>query len=224
MARQAGLSAPVVWGERDRKTYIIETVGCGCAFFDYDNDGWLDIFLLCGLALRRMRRRRHQPPVQEQSRRHVHRCHRKGRAAPQRVGFGGHGRRLQQRRLRRPLPHLLGPERSVPQQRRRHVHRRHRSRPGCCTRSRAGARAAPSSTTTATASWTCSSPTTSSSTSKTVPRPGQTRNCNWKGVAGQLRSARPAARHAVCSTATTATARSPMSARTPGSRRRRAAT
>ncbi len=23
-------------------------MGCGCALFDYDNDGWLDIFILCG--------------------------------------------------------------------------------------------------------------------------------------------------------------------------------
>jgi hypothetical protein len=26
----------------------METTGCGCAFFDYDNDGWLDIFLVNG--------------------------------------------------------------------------------------------------------------------------------------------------------------------------------
>ena len=24
---------------------------CGCAFFDYDNDGWMDIFLLSGTRL-----------------------------------------------------------------------------------------------------------------------------------------------------------------------------
>ena len=39
---------------------------------------------------------------------------------------------LRQRRLRRSLPHLLGPERALPQQRRRHLHRCHRRRPGCC--------------------------------------------------------------------------------------------
>ena len=33
------------------KKYILEANGCGCAFFDYDNDGWMDIFLLCGTRL-----------------------------------------------------------------------------------------------------------------------------------------------------------------------------
>jgi len=48
---QAGLHAPLVYGGAEKKTYIIETVGCGCAFIDYDNDGWLDIFLLSGQLL-----------------------------------------------------------------------------------------------------------------------------------------------------------------------------
>ncbi len=51
VAAQAGLHAPLVYGGADRKIYILETVGCGCAFIDYDNDGWLDIFLLSGTLL-----------------------------------------------------------------------------------------------------------------------------------------------------------------------------
>jgi hypothetical protein len=51
VAREAGLTQPVVYGGVDRKTYILETVGCGVAFLDYDNDGWLDIFLLSGTRL-----------------------------------------------------------------------------------------------------------------------------------------------------------------------------
>ena len=71
-----------------------------------------------------------QSPVQEQSRRHVHRCDGEGRADADRVGIGRHRRRLRQRRLRRPLHHLLRPQRALSQQRRRHVHRRDReSRP-----------------------------------------------------------------------------------------------
>ncbi len=48
VAAQAGLHAPLIYGPPDHKTYILETVGCGCALFDYDNDGWLDILLLSG--------------------------------------------------------------------------------------------------------------------------------------------------------------------------------
>ena len=48
VAAEAGLRAPTVYGPVDHKEYIVETIGCGCAFLDYDNDGWLDIFLLCG--------------------------------------------------------------------------------------------------------------------------------------------------------------------------------
>jgi hypothetical protein len=51
VAAAAGLTAPVTWGETDRKTYILEVTGCGAAFLDFDNDGWLDIFLLSGTRL-----------------------------------------------------------------------------------------------------------------------------------------------------------------------------
>jgi hypothetical protein len=51
VAAAAGLHAPVVYGGVTRKTYLTETVGCGVAFLDFDNDGWLDIFLLGGSRL-----------------------------------------------------------------------------------------------------------------------------------------------------------------------------
>jgi len=49
VAQQAGLTLPVIYGGVDHKEYILEAIGCGCAFIDYDNDGWLDIFLLGGM-------------------------------------------------------------------------------------------------------------------------------------------------------------------------------
>jgi hypothetical protein len=51
VAPQAGLTQPIVYGGVDSKSYIVEVVGCGVAFFDYDNDGWLDILVLNGTRL-----------------------------------------------------------------------------------------------------------------------------------------------------------------------------
>ena len=48
IAAQAGLDQPVIYGGVERNDYILEAIGCGAAFIDYDNDGWLDIFLLSG--------------------------------------------------------------------------------------------------------------------------------------------------------------------------------
>src|SRR3989440_1289083 len=48
VAQQAGLNQTVVCGHPDRNDYIIECMSCGAAFFDYDNDGWLDILALSG--------------------------------------------------------------------------------------------------------------------------------------------------------------------------------
>jgi hypothetical protein len=52
IAAQAGLRHPTIYGPVDRKDYIIETIGCGCAFFDYDNDGWMDVLVLSGTRVK----------------------------------------------------------------------------------------------------------------------------------------------------------------------------
>jgi hypothetical protein len=51
VAQKAGLTEPNVFGGKDTKKYIIETTGTGVAVFDYDNDGWPDIFLVNGTTL-----------------------------------------------------------------------------------------------------------------------------------------------------------------------------
>ena len=51
IAKKAGLTDAVVFGGVDTKKYIIETTGTGVAIFDYDNDGWPDIFIVNGTSL-----------------------------------------------------------------------------------------------------------------------------------------------------------------------------
>ena len=51
MAQKAGLNFEIVSGNKETKKYIIETTGTGVAIFDYDNDGWPDIFIVNGTTL-----------------------------------------------------------------------------------------------------------------------------------------------------------------------------
>jgi len=46
IAASAGLREPSISGHPARADYVIEAMGCAAAFFDYDNDGWLDILVL----------------------------------------------------------------------------------------------------------------------------------------------------------------------------------
>jgi enediyne biosynthesis protein E4 len=48
VTRQAGITFEHNTGAFGQK-YLPETLGSGCAFFDYDNDGWLDIILINGM-------------------------------------------------------------------------------------------------------------------------------------------------------------------------------
>jgi enediyne biosynthesis protein E4 len=51
IAAQAGLTKPILYGTPGEVTYIVESMGGGCAFFDFDNDGWMDIFMVGGRQL-----------------------------------------------------------------------------------------------------------------------------------------------------------------------------
>jgi hypothetical protein len=48
VARAAGLQSKTIFGGERRNRFLLETTGCGVAFFDFDHDGWLDIFLVNG--------------------------------------------------------------------------------------------------------------------------------------------------------------------------------
>ena len=134
--------------------YLPEAIGPGCAFLDYDNDGWMDIYLVnSGPSDFYKPSSRSKCALSQQSRRHLHRCHREGGRCRRHVRHGRRRRGLRQRRPARPLRHRLRQMHSVQEQPRRHVHRRHRKagleRPD-------GPPAPSGSTTTTTASSICS--------------------------------------------------------------------
>jgi hypothetical protein len=51
VAQSSGLTRTMFYGNPGKVTYIVEEMGGGCAFFDYDNDGWMDIFIVGGRTL-----------------------------------------------------------------------------------------------------------------------------------------------------------------------------
>jgi enediyne biosynthesis protein E4 len=51
IGRSSGLNTKTIFGGEFKNKYLLETTGCGVAFYDYDNDGWLDIFLVNGTRL-----------------------------------------------------------------------------------------------------------------------------------------------------------------------------
>lgn len=51
VAKQSGLNVETIYGGLGKNKYLLETTGCGVAFYDYDADGWIDIFLVNGWRL-----------------------------------------------------------------------------------------------------------------------------------------------------------------------------
>ena len=142
--------------------YLPETLGPGCAFLDYDNDGWQDILLdqRHGLAGPQAAPQ-HHAPVPQQSQRHIHRCDQARRPRHRDVRHGRGRRRFQQRRFSRPVYFLRRAEPPVPEYRQRDVSSMSPSGAGS-EASRASAHRLCGSITIATAIWTCSCAITSS--------------------------------------------------------------
>jgi len=51
VAQEAGLNAKTIYGGQHKNRYLLETTGCGVAFYDFDHDDWIDLFLVNGTTL-----------------------------------------------------------------------------------------------------------------------------------------------------------------------------
>jgi hypothetical protein len=71
VAAEAGLTAPTIYGSQQFDRYIFEANGPGIAFYDYDNDGWPDLFVPNGTKLQ------HLPAAREPTN-HLYRNNRDG--------------------------------------------------------------------------------------------------------------------------------------------------
>lgn len=51
LAPRVGIRQFTVYGGKETNRYLLETTGCGAAWIDFNNDGWLDAFLVNGSRL-----------------------------------------------------------------------------------------------------------------------------------------------------------------------------
>ena len=87
VAREAGITAPTIYGGEKKNLFQLENLGSGIAWFDFDNDGWLDLFQVNGTRL--------TPVPGEQPTNHLYRNNRNGtftdvtdKAGLRRTGWG----------------------------------------------------------------------------------------------------------------------------------------
>ncbi len=51
VAKSSGLNARTIYGGEHKNRFLLETTGCGVAFYDFDQDDWIDLFLVNGTRL-----------------------------------------------------------------------------------------------------------------------------------------------------------------------------
>jgi hypothetical protein len=86
VAERAGLTAKTVIQGHPTKDFLLSTTGGGVALFDYDNDGWLDVFFVNGWGLQDF-------PKGEEPTNHLYRNNRDGTFTDvtEKAGLARHG-------------------------------------------------------------------------------------------------------------------------------------
>jgi hypothetical protein len=51
VAKSSGLHTKTIYGGEHKNRFLLETTGCGVAFYDFDHDDWIDIFMVNGTRL-----------------------------------------------------------------------------------------------------------------------------------------------------------------------------
>ena len=126
ITKPAGLSG---WTHKmgvPEKKFIVETNGSGVGLIDYDNDGWLDIYLVNGSTFDALDGKEDAAScgaVPQQSRWNIYRRGREGRRDQRPLGLWGEHCRLRQRRLAGHFCRQLREEPALPQQPRWDVYR-----------------------------------------------------------------------------------------------------
>ena len=127
ITKKAGLSGWIHKMGAPEKNFIVETNGSGVCLIDYDNDGWLDIYLVNGSTFDALDGKEEPPHAALFHNNHdgtFTDVHAEGRRGQRPLGIWMLGCRLRQRRLARHLRGQLRQEPALPQQPRRHVYRR----------------------------------------------------------------------------------------------------
>jgi enediyne biosynthesis protein E4 len=89
VTNQAGIQDVIISGDK-KKNYVLEVNGSGVCWFDYNNDGYMDLYLVNGSTLEQLQHKSATPPGEHN---HLYRNNGNGTftEATESAGVGGSG-------------------------------------------------------------------------------------------------------------------------------------